>query len=86
MGEEVENLKVGEKVWFVVPYCIQGSLSNFIVLDKEYVRKLPMDLSFEGGATLPYIGMVSWDMLVTLGGLGPFPSSRGVLLEFFCSK
>ena len=24
MGAEVHNLKVGDKVWFVVPYCVQG--------------------------------------------------------------
>ena len=87
-----------------------GSLSNYLVLEKEFVRKLPDELSFEGkyssrsgnwnqnktqlffvfcfdgkivfflfegGATLPYVGMVCWDLLVSLGGLGPYPSSRG---------
>jgi len=77
VGAEVHNLKVGDKVWFVVPYCVQGSLSNYLVLEKEFVRKLPDELSFEGGATLPYVGMVCWDLLVSLGGLGPYPSSRG---------
>ena len=63
MGAEVHNLKVGDKVWFVVPYCVQGedtfakkmyilhfvgSLSNYLVLEKEFVRKLPDELSFEG--------------------------------------
>lgn len=77
VGSSVDNLREGDRVWFVVPYCVQGSLSNYLVLDKEFVRKMPDELSFEGGATLPYVGMVCWDMLVTLGGLGPYPSSQG---------
>jgi len=71
VGREVHDYKVGDKVWFVVPYCMQGSLSNYLVLEREYVRLLPPGLSYEAGATLPYCGMVVWDMLVTMGGLGP---------------
>ena len=77
MGSEVHNLKVGDKVWFVVPYCVQGSLANFLVLDADFVRPLPVSVSFEGGATLPYSGLVAWDLLVTLGALGPSTQSRG---------
>ena len=43
----------------------------FFVLTEKYF------FLFEGGATLPYVGMVCWDLLVSLGGLGPYPSSRG---------
>ena len=79
VGSEVHNLKVGDRVWFVVPYCVQGSLANFLVLDRDFVRLLPSSVSFEGGATLPYSGMVAWDMLVTCGGLGPRTQSRGLI-------
>ena len=51
--------------------CMQGSLAPWLVLDQALVRPLPAPLSFEGGATLPYVGMVAWDMLVTLGDIGP---------------
>jgi len=77
VGGEVEGLKPGDRVWFVVPHCLQGSLSTLMVLDRQYVRPLPHSLSFEGGATLPYCGMLAWDMLVTAGGLGPEEKSRG---------
>ena len=77
VGKEVQNFKVGDKVWFVVPYCVQGSLSNYLVLEREYVRPLPSSLSFEAGATLPYCGMVVWDMLVSMGGLGPSLETKG---------
>ena len=50
---------------------MQGSLAPWLVLDQALVRPLPAPLSFEGGATLPYVGMVAWDMLVTLGDIGP---------------
>ena len=86
MGSDVHNLKVGDRVWFVVPYCIQGSLANFLVLDRDFVRPLPACVTFEGGATLPYSGMVSWDMLVTCGGLGPRTESRGWCEDISWSK
>ena len=76
-GNEVSHLRVGDAVWFVVPHCVQGSLSSYIVLDQDHVRPLPPGLSFEAGATLPYVGMVCWDLLVNMASLGPFPSSRG---------
>lgn len=82
VGSEVHNLKVGDNVWFNVPYCVQGSLANFLVLDRDFVRRLPASVSFEGGATLPYSGMVAWDMLVTCGGLGPSSESRGGYLIY----
>ena len=77
-GCEVTGLKAGDKVWFVVPPCVQGSLSSYLVLDQDHVRPLPAGLSFEAGATLPYVGMVCWDLLVNMASLGPFPSSRGI--------
>ena len=77
MGSDVTGLKVGDCVWFVVPHCVQGSLSSFLVLDSQHVRQLPSGLSFEAGATLPYVGMVCWDLLVTMAKLGPYPETRG---------
>ena len=79
VGSEVTDLKVGHKVWFVVPHCVQGSLSSYLVLDKQHVRPLPAGLSFEAGATLPYVGMVCWDLLVNMANLGPYPASRGII-------
>ena len=48
VGSDVHNLKVGDRVWFVVPYCVQGSLANFLVLDRDFVRPLPASVTFEG--------------------------------------
>lgn len=56
---------------------MQGSLAPWLVLDQALVRPLPAPLSFEGGATLPYVGMVAWDMLVTLGDIGPSTAAGG---------
>ena len=77
VGAEVTDLKEGDKVWFVVPACLQGSLSTLLVLDQTHVRRLPPGLTYEAGATLPYVSMVSWDILVTLAHLGPGPQSKG---------
>lgn len=77
VGDEVTGLRPGDRVWFTVPACMQGSLSTFTVLDSSFIRLLPDSLTFEAGATLPYSGMVVWDLLVTSGGLGPGPQSKG---------
>jgi len=77
VGAGVHNLAVGDKVWFIVPPCYQGSLSSFLLLSSEYIRPLPKSLTFESGATLPYTGLVAWDLLVTSGGLGPNENSKG---------
>jgi len=77
VGCEVTGLREGDKVWFVVPHCVQGSLASFLVLDQSHVRPLPPSLTYEAGATLPYVGMVCWDLLVTMANLGPRPASKG---------
>ena len=59
---------------------MQGSLAPWLVLDQALVRPLPAPLSFEGGATLPYVGMVAWDMLVTLGDIGPSTAAGDCIL------
>jgi len=76
VGSGVHHLSPGDKVWFIVPPCQQGSLSTYSILSSEYVRPLPASLSFEGGATLPHAGLVAWDLLVTSAGLGPYPASK----------
>lgn len=80
VGSEVTGLEVGDRVWFVVPPCVQGSMSHFIVLNQDLIKKLPETLTFESGATLPYCGMVAWDMLVTSGGLGPQSKGKSVFI------
>lgn len=80
VGSEVTGLQVGDRVWFVVPPCVQGSMSHFVVLNQDLIKKLPETLTFESGATLPYCGMVAWDMLVTSGGLGPQSKGKSVFI------
>ncbi|XP_023343617.1 reticulon-4-interacting protein 1, mitochondrial isoform X2 [Eurytemora carolleeae] len=40
VGSDVHNLAPGDRVWFIVPPCYQGSLSSFILLSSEYIRPL----------------------------------------------
>jgi len=77
VGRGVHNLAPGDRVWFVVPPCHQGSLSTYTILPSDYIRILPASLTFETGATLPHTGLMAWDLLVKSGGLGPYPASVG---------
>lgn len=42
-----------------------------ITLSTNYVRPMPSSLSFEAAATLPYVSMVVWELLVKHGGVIP---------------
>lgn len=50
---------------------LQGSLGNLISLSTYYVRPMPSSLSFEAAATMPYVSMVVWELLVNNGGVVP---------------
>ena len=46
-------------------------MGNFLSIPGEYVRPMPTSLNFEAASTLPYAGMVAWQLLVASGGLEP---------------
>jgi NADPH:quinone reductase-like Zn-dependent oxidoreductase len=50
---------------------IDGMLSQYVTLSEQGLVKLPSNLSFEEGATLPCAGVTAWNGLVTRGGMQP---------------
>jgi NADPH:quinone reductase-like Zn-dependent oxidoreductase len=49
--------------------AIDGMLTELAVLEEDGVVKLPADLSFEEGATLPCAGLTAWHALVEIGNI-----------------
>ena len=50
---------------------LDGMLTQYITLNEQNLVKLPSNLSFEEGATLPCAGVTAWNGLVTTGHMQP---------------
>ncbi len=50
---------------------LPGVLSEYVVLPREAVLKIPEELSFENAATLPCAGVTAWSAIWKTGGLKP---------------
>jgi len=70
-GMGVTHLHPGDKVWGALPYHMSGTLSEHIVIPGSHVTKMPSNLNWEGGATVPYSTVQVWSALVTAGHLTP---------------
>jgi NADPH:quinone reductase-like Zn-dependent oxidoreductase len=49
--------------------AIDGMLTELAVLEEDGAVRLPPNLSFEEGATLPCAGVTAWNALVEIGGI-----------------
>ena len=49
--------------------AIDGMLTELAVLEEDGVVKLPADLTFEEGATLPCAGLTAWHALIEIGNI-----------------
>jgi NADPH:quinone reductase-like Zn-dependent oxidoreductase len=50
---------------------LDGMLTQYVTLNEQNLVKLPSNLSFEEGATLPCAGVTAWNGLVTTGHMQP---------------
>lgn len=64
-----DGLKLGDKVWGVVPVEQQGCHANFVVVDKNLVDRRPQNLSHIEAASILYAGLTAWSALWITGGL-----------------
>ncbi|XP_012232212.1 reticulon-4-interacting protein 1, mitochondrial [Linepithema humile] len=64
-----DRLKLGEKVWGVVPVEQQGCHANYIVVNNNLVNPRPQKLSHTEAASILYAGLTAWSALWITGGL-----------------
>ena len=68
-GPQVTAFKAGDQVYACVEHEGEGTLAEFAVTDAANVAPMPSNLSYEEAASLPLVGLTSWQALVGLMNL-----------------
>ncbi|XP_001600089.1 reticulon-4-interacting protein 1 homolog, mitochondrial [Nasonia vitripennis] len=68
-GHGVDELKIGDKVWGVVPVEQQGCHADYVIVDSCLVSLRPKNLSYIEAASILYAGLTAWSALWYTGGL-----------------
>ncbi|XP_076646747.1 NAD(P)H oxidoreductase RTN4IP1, mitochondrial [Halictus rubicundus] len=63
------RLKLGDKVWGVVPVEQQGCHAGYVVVDDSLVSLHPKNISHIEAASILYAGLTAWSALWITGGL-----------------
>lgn len=69
MGRKVTRFKIGDKVYSRPRNGRTGSLAQFIAVDENELALMPANLSFEEAASVPLVGLTSWQALLDIAGM-----------------
>ena len=80
LGDGVEGFAVGDRVW---AYCRKpkvqgGTYAEFVVMTADAVAPMPVRLDFEQAASMPLVGLTSWQALFDTAAL---TSGQSVLIH-----
>ncbi|GMF30062.1 unnamed protein product [Phytophthora fragariaefolia] len=64
VGSEAKRLKVGDHVYAMTPFTACGTVADYAVFDEELVALKPKNLTFDQAASIPLIGLTSYQALV----------------------
>ncbi|EJQ95314.1 hypothetical protein IGW_01544 [Bacillus cereus ISP3191] len=64
IGPNVTACKVGDEVYSRPDIERNGTYAEYVAVDEKYVAKKPRNLSFEEAASIPLVGLTSWQSLV----------------------
>lgn len=70
-GPKADYARVGDRVCFVAQHAEQGGAAEKIARRRHDVAKLPVNLSFEEGASLCHAGMCAWIAIVETAAVKP---------------
>lgn len=62
-GDNVENFKVGDEVYYAGSIARQGTNSEFHLVDERIVGHKPKSIGFAEAAALPLTAITAWEML-----------------------
>lgn len=71
VGEEVQNFRPGDAVYFAGTITRQGSYAEFVAVDERLVAHKPKKLSHEDAAAIPLTALTAWEAFVENMGVAP---------------
>lgn len=63
-GPGVVNFKAGDKVFSRTDIRRSGTYAEYVAVDENYAALMPTNLSFVDAASIPLVGLTSWQALV----------------------
>ncbi len=69
VGQNVRAFKVGDKVFSRPDITRDGTYAEYVAVDESLVAKKPIHLSFEEAASIPLVGLTSWQCLVDFANI-----------------
>lgn len=63
-GKNVTKFKIGDDVYTRPDITRNGTYAEYVAVDESLVAKKPDNLSFEEAASIPLVGLTSWQCLV----------------------
>ncbi len=69
IGEDVENLKVGDEIFVFSPISLQGTYAEYLAVDANLVVAKPKNLNMAESAGVPLAAVTAWQGLIQDGQL-----------------
>jgi len=63
VGKNVTKFRIGDKVFTRPDITRNGTYAEYVAVDETLVAKKPENLSFEEAASIPLVGLTSWQCL-----------------------
>ena len=76
VGDDVTSFLPGDLVFAAIPLGQQGSHSQLVAVNEEYVAFKPSNVNHKEAASLPWIACTTWSALVKRAGLNQY-NTRG---------
>ncbi|GAB9475830.1 Quinone oxidoreductase protein [Globisporangium polare] len=64
VGSEVQKHKIGDSVYFLTSFTTFGTFAEYIAVEQEYVTRKPGNVDFDQAASVPLVGLTSYQALV----------------------
>ena len=77
VGDQVENFKVGDQVYYAGDITRPGSYSEYQVVDERIVGHMPTNASHVNAAAIPLTGITAWEALFDRLGLSSAGEDAG---------
>ncbi|BBM82139.1 NADP-dependent oxidoreductase [Candidatus Uabimicrobium amorphum] len=69
VGDNVQKFKEGDEIYARVDKGRMGTCTEYLTIEEQYLAKKPRNISFVEAASIPLVGLTSWQALKDWGNL-----------------